>query len=211
MAMHTRFIQTLRLTIAATATLILVGSLTSGASAQAIRCAPAPALAAIDSNGDGILTVDEIRSADPNNADLQAQASRLEAAGISGIQYTGCDPAAGGTTTGGGAGNGTTTGDTSGNGTTTGDGTGNNAAPGTGAANGSTTGDGTGTTTTTGNGAGNGTTTATGTATVATRLPNTGEGSQGSSENMAAVGMMAAAASGLALAGAATWLTERGS
>lgn len=211
MTMHKRFIQTLRTTIAATASLILIGSLASDASAQSVKCAPSPALGVLDSNGDGTLSIGEIRSADPNNAELQGLASQLEAKGISGIQYVGCDPSIDGTTTEGGASSGTTTGGGTDNGTTTGGGTGNNAAPGTGAANGTANGDGTGSGTTTGGGPNNNSTTTPGTATSALKLPNTGERNQATSENMVASGMMAVTASGLAMAGTVAWVTEHGS
>jgi hypothetical protein len=64
-----------------------------------------PALGFFDGNGDGVLSIAEIQSAAPGNTELQAVANDLEAAGISGIQYTGCDGTGGGDQ-GGGSGEG---------------------------------------------------------------------------------------------------------
>lgn len=77
------------------------------ASAQTV-CSEAPFLAAVDSNGDGIASIDEIRAVAPDNAELQGAADSLAGAGYSGIQYQGCGETGGGTTGGGG---GTTGGD----------------------------------------------------------------------------------------------------
>lgn len=154
-----RTLRTLRITIAILTPLMLMGALESNAAAQSIKCSVAPALALFDGNGDGILTTDEIRSAAPDNAELQGQASQLEAKGISGIQYVGCDPS--GTETGSGTGTtpgtGTDAGAGSGSGTGTTPGTGSDAGSGGDSGSGSGTGSGTGTGTGTGTESGDGT------------------------------------------------------
>lgn len=83
----------------------LLGLTASSAIAQTTTCVDQPALGFFDGNGDGVLSIAEIQSAAPGNTELQAVASDLEAAGISGIQYTGCDGTGGGDQ-GGGSGEG---------------------------------------------------------------------------------------------------------
>jgi hypothetical protein len=106
----------------------LVGATALPVAAEEI-CQDQPVLAAVDGNGDGVASVGEIRSVAPDNAELQAAADQLEARGVTGIRYTGCDDSGGdgGTGTGdGGAGAGTGDGGTGtgdgGSGTGTGDG-----------------------------------------------------------------------------------------
>jgi len=62
-------------------------------------CQEEPTLALADGNKDGVASVEEILALAPDNAQLQAAADQLEAAGITGIRYTGCDEStpAGGT------------------------------------------------------------------------------------------------------------------
>lgn len=88
------------------------------ASAQTV-CSEAPFLAAVDSNGDGVASLDEIRAVAPDNAELQSAADALAGAGYSGIQYQGCGSSGGdGGSTGGDGGS------TGGDGGTTGGGEG---------------------------------------------------------------------------------------
>lgn len=156
-----RTLRTLRITIAVLTPLLLMGAFESNAAAQSIKCSVAPALAIFDGNGDGILTTDEIRSAAPDNAELQGQASQLEAKGISGVQYVGCDPSSNGTGTTPGTGSDSGAGTGSGTGTTPG--TGSEAGSGTGSGSGVDSGSGSGTGSGTGVGTGTGTGTESGT------------------------------------------------
>jgi hypothetical protein len=224
--------RTLRITIAILTPLMLMGAFESNAAAQSIKCSVAPALAIFDGNGDGILTTDEIRSAAPDNAELQGQASQLEAKGISGVQYVGCDPSSNGTgTTPGtgtdsGAGTGSGTGTTPGTGSEagsgvdsgSGSGTGVGTGTGTGTESGTGSGDGTGSTSSsTGNGstttggstsgstsvAGKTSTTTSKTGLVIGSLPNTGFGNGFTSDHGApALVWLLCAAGALSLAGA---------
>lgn len=170
-----RTLRTLQITIAILTPLMLMGALESNAVAQSIKCSVAPALALFDGNGDGILTTDEIRSAAPDNAELQGQAGQLEAKGISGIQYVGCDPS--------GSGTGSGTGTTPGTGTDSGAGTGTGTTPGTGSEAGSGTGSGadSGSGSGTGSGTGSGGGTGTGTGTESGTGSGDGTGSSTSS------------------------------
>lgn len=61
-----------------------------GSSRQNVPCVERPELQAFDRDGDGVLSVAEIRAADPDNAQLQELAIQLEATGIPGLRYTGC-------------------------------------------------------------------------------------------------------------------------
>jgi len=217
--MHRRLFRTLRVTIAtlATFTFILLGPLAGGAAAQSVACAEQPALGVFDGNGDGVLTVGEIRAAAPDNAQLQGIASQLEAKGISGIQYAGCNGSGNGATTAGNgsnAGTTTTTAGASSNGVTTaaggsttgataGGGSGNGTST-TSAGTGSSTGNGTATSGATGAGTttGNGTsTTIPGTSIHISSLPNTGHG-QLSEQGNSTLMLLLAAAGILALGGA---------
>ena len=56
-------------------------------------CREEPALVLVDTNKDGVASVDEIRALAPGNVDLEAAADQLEAEGITGIRYTGCEEA----------------------------------------------------------------------------------------------------------------------
>ncbi len=141
----------------------LMSTMTLPAVAQEI-CREEPLLAAADSNGDGVASTEEIRSINPNNARLQELAGQLEAAGVTGIRYTGCDGGTGdaGTGTGNGAdasGSGT-------NGSATGDG-GATSANATGAG---------GSTGTSASGAGGGDTTESTDDVVITDMPSVGQG-----------------------------------
>ncbi len=60
------------------------------ASAQLIECTDQPLLATFDANDDGILSVVEIRQANPDDDTLQEYADELEAADIIGVFYGGC-------------------------------------------------------------------------------------------------------------------------
>jgi hypothetical protein len=77
------------------ATLLVASSLfavlTSGVSAQATPCVEQPAFEFFDADEDGLLSVSELRAADPDNAELQQVADDLEAEGVPAIQYSGCD------------------------------------------------------------------------------------------------------------------------
>lgn len=176
-----RTLRRLRITIAILTPLMLMGALESNAVAQSIKCSVAPALALFDGNGDGILTTDEIRSAAPDNAELQGQAGQLEAKGISGIQYVGCDPSSNGT----GSGTGTTPGTGTDAGAGTGTGTGTGTTPGTGSdagsgadsGSGSGTGSGVGTGTGTGTESGTGSGDGSGSSTSSSTSSSTGNGS----------------------------------
>lgn len=61
------------------------------AGAQMIECTDQPLLATFDANDDGVLSVVEIRQADPDDVELQEYADELEAAGVIGVFYQGCD------------------------------------------------------------------------------------------------------------------------
>ncbi len=171
-----RRVGTLRITIAILTPLMLMGALESTAAAQSIKCSVAPALGLFDGNGDGILTVGEIRAAAPDNAELQGVASQLEAKGISGVQYVGCDGAGNGTgtTPGTASGTGTTPGTAAdaGTGSGTGTGTGSGTGPGT-----TTGGTGSGTSSSTGSGTSSGTGTTTGSGSMTTGGPTSTSGS----------------------------------
>jgi hypothetical protein len=70
----------------------LAGMATLPASAQTTECVDEPLLEFFDADDDGVLSVAEIRTADPDNVELQELADRTESEGISGLQYSGCDP-----------------------------------------------------------------------------------------------------------------------
>lgn len=66
-----------------------------------LPCVEQPAFGAFDTDGDGVLSISELKAADPNNAQLQEVSSALEAAGIAGLRYQGCEDGANeGTTSG---------------------------------------------------------------------------------------------------------------
>jgi len=86
----------------------LMSVMTSPAAAEVI-CQESALLGNFDSNKDGVVSSDEIRAADPNNTRLQEIAAELEARGVDGIRYAGCDGSGTGTTPpAGGDGEGTT-------------------------------------------------------------------------------------------------------
>ncbi len=70
----------------------LLGITPSSMSAQTIECVDEPLLEFFDENGDGELREEEIRAADPDNAELQSMADRMDDEGVAGLQYTGCVP-----------------------------------------------------------------------------------------------------------------------
>ncbi|HYH11293.1 MAG TPA: hypothetical protein VD789_02970, partial [Thermomicrobiales bacterium] len=99
MRSHTAFVPRI-LGVFLLAAIGLIG-MAPNASAQTV-CSEAPFLAAVDSNGDGIASIDEIRSVAPDNTELQGAADSLAGAGYSGIQYQGCGETGGdGGSTGG--------------------------------------------------------------------------------------------------------------
>jgi hypothetical protein len=193
----------------------LVGATALPVAAEEI-CQDQPVLAAVDGNGDGVASVGEIRSVAPDNAELQAAADQLDARGVTGIRYTGCDGGAGdggaggaddgGTGAGGaddggagdgGAADGTASGDgaeASGSGSGTDSATTDDGSTGTsaGSADGAETGDGT-----------------TGSADVSiSGLPSTGQGASASGWDATKVMLILSAASIMAL-GAAVTLRKR--
>ncbi len=70
----------------------LAGMATLPASAQTTECLDEPLLEFLDANEDGVLSIAEIRDAAPDDVELQELADRTESEGISGLQYSGCDP-----------------------------------------------------------------------------------------------------------------------
>lgn len=73
---------------------LMILSLASATAVAAVAeevCRAEPAVAVADDNGDGVASIDEIRAFAPDNAELQRAADQLEAEGVSGIRYTGCD------------------------------------------------------------------------------------------------------------------------
>ncbi len=69
----------------------LLGITPSTMRAQTTECVDEPLLEFFDANGDGVLREEEIRAADPDNAELQSMADRMDDEGVAGLQYTGCD------------------------------------------------------------------------------------------------------------------------
>ncbi len=57
-------------------------------------CQEEPTLAVVDGNKDGVASVEEIRAVAPDNTRLQELTGQLEAQGVTGIRYTGCDESA---------------------------------------------------------------------------------------------------------------------
>lgn len=144
----------------------LLGATVLPVAAQEI-CREEPFLAAVDGNGDGVVSTAEIRSVHPDNARLQELAGQLEAAGVTGIRYTGCDDGTGnGSGSGTGTGNGADASGSGTNGSATGDG-GATSANATGAG---------GSTGTSASGAGGGDTTESTDDVVITDMPSVGQG-----------------------------------
>jgi len=56
----------------------------------ALPCVEQPGFKVFDTDGDGVLSIAELRAADPDNAQLQQVAGALEDAGVPGLRYTGC-------------------------------------------------------------------------------------------------------------------------
>lgn len=54
-------------------------------------CREVPALAMVDTNTDGVASVEEIRAVAPDNARLQDLTAQLEAGGVTGIRYADCE------------------------------------------------------------------------------------------------------------------------
>ena len=125
--MYRRTLAALKMAAACALVLAFMGAMSTSTAAQTL-CTNNSALAAVDTNGDGIATAGEMSALAPDNAELQAAVGQLQAQGYSGIQYTGCTPGDGGTGTGdGGTGDGGGTGTSGGTGdggTETGDGSG---------------------------------------------------------------------------------------
>lgn len=55
-----------------------------------IPCVEQPALEAYDKDGDGMLSIDELRLALPNDIQVQGIITALEETGVMGIRYGGC-------------------------------------------------------------------------------------------------------------------------
>lgn len=55
-----------------------------------LPCVEEPALRTLDADGDGVLSIHELRSSVPDNEQVQELVDALEAHGIAGIRYTGC-------------------------------------------------------------------------------------------------------------------------
>lgn len=53
-----------------------------------------PALKAFDKDGDGVLSLEDLRATLANHAQVQEIVDALEVQGIAGIRYTGCDDVA---------------------------------------------------------------------------------------------------------------------
>lgn len=64
-------------------------------------CKIEPRLEAVDSNGDGVASLAEIRAVAPDNTELQDQVDKLASADITGIRYVDCEASSSGTTAGG--------------------------------------------------------------------------------------------------------------
>lgn len=79
----------------------LLGMAPSTMRAQTTECVDEPVLEFFDANDDSVLSEEEIRAADPDNAELQGLADRMEDEGVAGLQYTGCVPPGAGTPEGG--------------------------------------------------------------------------------------------------------------
>ena len=138
--MKDRMVATLKLAAACAVVMAMMGLASSPAAAQTL-CTNEPMLGMVDSNGDGIASVGEIRALAPNNADLQAAANQLEASGYTGIAYGGgCDngggSGSGSGNTGGGSGSGNTGGGSGSGNTGGGSGSGNTGGSGDGTASG---------------------------------------------------------------------------
>ncbi len=207
----------------------LMGAMTLPAAAEVV-CRESALLGGFDGDGNGVVSIGEIRTADPSNARLQEIAGELEAEGIEGIRYAGCTGTGdGGSGTGDGGtgdgGTGTGNGGSGNGGSGTGDGDTGNGGGGTGnSGNGSGTASGTGdggTGTASGDdgssgGTDNGNTGDDGTAgwsdaaddLVITVLPNTGDGSSIAQSGAVAEVMVAMSAAGIAALGA-LWFTIR--
>lgn len=64
--------------------------MTDGSAEKTLPCVEKPEFRAFDTDGDGVLSISELRSAAPDNAQLQQIVEALESAGVAGIRYTGC-------------------------------------------------------------------------------------------------------------------------
>ncbi len=69
----------------------MLGVMASSARAQTIECVDEPVMGFFDADEDGVLSLAEVREADPDDPELQQIAESMEAEGLSGIQYRDCD------------------------------------------------------------------------------------------------------------------------
>lgn len=60
-----------------------------------LPCVEQPGFQVFDTDGDGVLSIAELKAAAPDNAQLQQVAGALEDAGVPGLRYTGCGNASG--------------------------------------------------------------------------------------------------------------------
>lgn len=86
-----RLVLRIAVLLAMVATAVLAAGNPSPASAQTIECDEQPLLGAFDANDDGVVSVAEIRQADPDDQTLQEYADELEASDVFGVFYRGCD------------------------------------------------------------------------------------------------------------------------
>ena len=68
--------------------------MTDNAAGQSLPCVEQPLLAVFDSDQDGVLSVEEIRAAAPDNEQLQTIANQLQEQGVIGIRYSNCEETA---------------------------------------------------------------------------------------------------------------------
>jgi hypothetical protein len=71
----------------------MLGVMASSARVQTIACVDEPVMGFFDADEDGVLTLAEVREADPDDPELQQIAESMEEEGLSGIQYRDCDAA----------------------------------------------------------------------------------------------------------------------
>lgn len=64
--------------------------MTDGSPEKKMPCVEKPEFKAFDTDGDGVLSIGELRSAAANNEQLQSIVEAVEANGIAGLRYTGC-------------------------------------------------------------------------------------------------------------------------